>query len=80
MLKPSPGGHSNTSVVHMLDQRNMKKGFFFEPEHDLRESRLGSKRACFQEKESFLNSIREHLGVIFKLVYSTIYVPKKNLV
>ena len=31
-------GHSNKSVVHMQDQRNAKKGLFFEAKCDLPES------------------------------------------
>ena len=38
------GGHSNSSVVHMRDQ---KKGLFFEAKHDSANRNKGSNCACF---------------------------------
>ena len=37
-LVDDPRGHSNNSVVHMRDQKNAKKGLFFEAERDSHES------------------------------------------
>ena len=56
------GGHSNT-VVHMRDQRNAKKGLFFETEPDSQDSRLGVKIYLFSRKGVLFNSIRGRLGV-----------------
>ena len=52
------GGHSNNSVVHMHDQRNVKKGLFFEAKRDSRESRLGVKMCLFLRKRVLLDSIK----------------------
>ena len=51
-LKPTPPD-SNNSVVHMHDQKNMKKGLFFEAE---RESHLGVKLCLFLRKRVLLDS------------------------
>ena len=51
----TPVGHSNNSVVHMCDQRNMKKGLFFEAGRD---SRLGVKMCLFLRKSVLLDSIK----------------------
>ena len=48
-----PRGHSNISVVHMHNQRNAKKGSFFETEHESGESWLGQNLAVFMKKGSF---------------------------
>ena len=61
------GDHLNNSVVHMRDQRNTKKGLFFEAEHDSRESRLGVKMCLFLRKRVLLDSIKGRLGSFFKL-------------
>ena len=72
------GGHSNTSVAHMHDQK--KKGMFFEAKRDSQELRLQVKIYLFSEKGYFLDPIREHLGVIFQtpLLYQT--CSSENLV
>ena len=57
-------GHSNTSVVYMHDQKNANKGLFLKAIHENHD--WVSKCACFQEKRSFFNSIKESLGVIFQ--------------
>ena len=56
----------NNSVVHMCDQRNTKKGLFFEAESDLRDSRFGDKMCHFSTKRVLLDSIEGRLGVIFQ--------------
>ena len=71
-------GHLKTSVVHTRDQRSAKKGLFFESEHDSGELQLGVKMCLFQEKESFCNSIRGRIWVIFQILYYTEFVPKKS--
>ena len=48
----------NTSVVHMHDQRNEKNGLFLRLNVILENWGKGSKCAYFQEKGSFLDSIR----------------------
>ena len=53
---------SNSSVVHMHNNRNLKKGFF-ESECDLQ--KLGVKTCLFSRKGTFFNSIKGRLGVIF---------------
>ena len=48
-----PGDHLNNSVVHMRDQRNEKKGCFFEAERDSRERRTtirGQNVPIFEKK------------------------------
>ena len=43
-----PGGHSNTSVVHMNDQRNVKKGRgFFRLDSDTQGKHENFKFLCF---------------------------------
>ena len=49
------GRHWNTSIVHMRDQRNVKKGLFFETKRDSRESRLGVKMCLFSRKSRSVN-------------------------
>ena len=48
--------------VHMLDQRNAKKGCFFKAKCDSQQSQLGIKMCLFQENRSFLDSIRGSKG------------------
>ena len=60
------GGHSNNSVVHMHDQRNRKKGLFFEARRDSHESRLGVKMYLFSRKRVLMDSMKRCLGVIFQ--------------
>ena len=64
---PPPRDHLNNSVVHLRDQRNMKKGLCFEAELDLRESRLGVEMCVFMRKRVLLDSIKGCLGSFFKL-------------
>ena len=61
------GNHLNDSVVHMRNQRNAKKGLFFEAEHDSRESRLGVKMCLFMTKRVLLDSIKGRLWSFFEL-------------
>ena len=53
----------NTSAVHMSDKKNVKNGLFFETECD---SLRGKKVPVFEEKWSFLNSIR---GTLEKILF-----------
>ena len=55
ILRGGGGGwHSNTSVVLMHDQRNMKKGLFFETERNSQDLQLGVKMCqFFKEKGPF---------------------------
>ena len=63
----SPGGHTNTNVVHIHDQRNTKKNCcFLRLKVILVNQDKGSKCAYFQDEGSFLDSIKERLGVIFQ--------------
>ena len=64
-------------AVHMHDQRNTKKGLFFEAKRDLHESRLGVKMYLFLRKRVLLDSIKERLGVIFQTVPKM--SPQKSL-
>ena len=56
-------GASNKSVVHMLDQRSVKKGLFFEAKL---KQQLGVKMCPFLRKKVLLDSTKECLGVIFQ--------------
>ena len=62
-----PEDHLNNSVVHMRDQRNAKKGLFFEADRDWRESGLGVKMCLFMRKRILLDSIKGCLGSFLKL-------------
>ena len=74
------GRHSNTSVVHLLDHRNPKKGLFFETERDSQESWLGVTTYLFSRK-SFLFEF--YYGVL-RGHFSNFSIPqtcsKRNLV
>ena len=63
----TPGGHSNNSVVHMLDKRNAKKGLFFEAKRNSRKLRLGIKICLFLRERVLLDSLKGHLGVSFQI-------------
>ena len=53
----NPGGHSNNSVIHMRDQRNMKKGLFLRL-NAIRGNRIyGLKMRPFLRKRVLLDSI-----------------------
>ena len=74
-----PGGLSNTSVIHMCDQRNVKKRVVFFRLNTVQENHdWGSKCACFQEKGSFLNSIRRCLQAIFQTLLFHKLPPSPN--
>ena len=57
-IRKAQGGHSNYGAVHMHDQRNTKKGLFFEAKCDSHESRLGVKMCLFLRKRVLLDSIK----------------------
>ena len=59
------GDRSNTSVVHMHDQRNAEKMVVFKLNAILENRGKLLKCAYFQEKESSLDSIRRHIGTFF---------------
>ena len=50
----------------MGNQRNRKKGLFFEAKHDLHESQLGVKMCLYLRKRVLLDSIKGCLGVVFQ--------------
>ena len=69
--------NSNKSVVNMRNQRNGKKGLFFEAKRDLRESRLGVKMCLFLRKRVLLDSTKGSLGVVFQIPANMF--PQKRL-
>ena len=50
----------------MCNQRNAKKGLFFEAKRDSHESHLEVKMCLFFRKRVLFDSIKGHLGVIFR--------------
>ena len=74
------GRNSNTSVVHMHNHRNAKKGVvFWDWMWFVRITIRGQNVPVFKKKGTFLNSTRGIQESFFNILYSTKPVPKKFL-